>query len=138
MDKEKIAEELLEFQKKEIARLQEALTKQEEQHNLQMREEIMKVEKALEGTIDQQYSVIQKLSTQLENRNDLEGKFYVFNPLHGQPRKIYDNYAAALADAKDVAKKSGQIVFVLKIISGVKIQETVEDYSLISEEEIPF
>lgn len=102
-------------------------------------EEIRKVEKTLEGTIDQQYSEIQKLRTQLAAATDYEGKFYVFNPLKDKPRKIYDSYAAALTDAKAVSKiTDGQKILVLKIVSGVEIKEKVEDYSLIPEDEIPF
>lgn len=103
-------------------------------------EEIKKVERTLEATIDQQYAEIQKLRTQLEHAtNNRVGKFYVFNPQHGQPRKIYDSYEAAMKDAESVAKISkGQKVFVLKIVSGVQISENYEDYSLIPEEEIPF
>mgnify|MGYP005769454531 CR=1 FL=1 len=106
----------------------------------QYKEEIKQVEKNLETTIDQQYAEIQKLRTQLEHAtNNRVGKFYVFNPQHGQPRKIYDSYKAAMKDAESVAKISkGQKVFVLKIVSGVQISENYEDYSLIPEEEIPF
>lgn len=106
----------------------------------QYKEEIKQVEKNLEATIDQQYAEIQKLRTQLEHAtNNRVGKFYVFNPQHGQPRKIYDSYEAAMKDAESVAKISkGQKVFVLKIVSGVQISENYEDYSLIPEEEIPF
>ena len=106
----------------------------------QYKEEIKQVEKKLEATIDQQYAEIQKLRTQLEHAtNNRVGKFYVFNPQHGQPRKIYDSYEAAMKDAESVAKISkGQKVFVLKIVSGVQISENYEDYSLIPEEEIPF
>lgn len=103
-------------------------------------EEIKQVERTLEGTIDQQYKEIQRLRTQLEHaRNNRIGKYYVFNPQHGQPRKIYNSYEAAMKDAESVAKISkGQKVFVLKIVSGVQISENYEDYSLIPEEEIPF
>lgn len=103
-------------------------------------EEIKQVERTLEGTIDQQYEEIQRLRTQLEHaKNNRIGKFYVFNPQHGQPRKIYNSYEAAMKDAESVAKISkGQKVFVLKIVSGVQISENYEDYSLIPEEEIPF
>ena len=106
----------------------------------QYKEEIKQVEKNLEATIDQQYAEIQKLRTQLEHAtNNRVGKFYVFNPQHGQPRKIYDSYEAAMKDAESVAKISkGQKVLVLKIVSGVQISENYEDYSLIPEEEIPF
>ncbi len=106
----------------------------------QYKEEIKQVEKKLEATIDQQYAEIQKLITQLEHAtNNRVGKFYVFNPQHGQPRKIYNSYEAAMKDAESVAKISkGQKVFVLKIVSGVQISENYEDYSLIPEEEIPF
>lgn len=106
----------------------------------QYKEEIKQVEKKLEATIDQQYAEIQKLRTQLEHAtNNRVGKFYVFNPQHGQPRKIYDSYEAAMKDAESVAKISkGQKVFVLKIVSGVQISENYEDYSLMPEEEIPF
>ena len=98
------------------------------------------MKKKLEATIDQQYEEIQRLRTQLEHaRNSRIGKFYVFNPQHGQPRKIYNSYEAAMKDAESVAKISkGQKVFVLKIVSGVQISENYEDYSLIPEEEIPF
>lgn len=106
----------------------------------QYKEEIKQVEKKLEATIDQQYEEIQRLRTQLEHaRKSRIGKFYVFNPQHGQPRKIYNSYEAAMKDAESVAKISkGQKVFVLKIVSGVQISENYEDYSLIPEEEIPF
>ena len=106
----------------------------------QYKEEIKQVEKKLEATIDQQYAEIQKLRTQLEHAtNNRVGKFYVFNPQRGQPRKIYDSYEAVMKDAESVAKISkGQKVFVLKIVSGVQISENYEDYSLMPEEEIPF
>ena len=100
-------------------------------------EEVRLVEKTYEATIDQQYSELQKLRTQLANRTDLEGKFYVFNPLADKPRKIYDTYAAALEDAKKVSKVcGGQRILVLKIVSGVEINEKFIDFSL--EEEVPF
>lgn len=102
-------------------------------------DEIRQVEHNLEGTIDQQYSEIQKLRTQLAHATDYEGKFYVFNPLKDKPRKIYDSYATALTDAKAVSRiTGGQKILVLKLVSGVEIKEAVEDYSLIPEEEIPF
>lgn len=102
-------------------------------------EEIRKVEKSLEGTIDQQYSEIQKLKTQLAHATDYEGKFYVFNSLKDKPRKVYENYAAALTDAKAVSKlTNGQKILVLKIVSGVQISEKIEDYSIMPEDEIPF
>lgn len=109
------------------------LTKQLEEMNAEIRQ----VEKKYETTIDQQYSELQKLRTQLANRTDLEGKFYVFNPLADKPRKIYDTYAAALEDAKKVSKVcGGQRILVLKIVSGVEINEKFIDFSL--EEEVPF
>jgi len=102
-------------------------------------DEIRQVERSLECTIDQQYSEIQKLRTQLAAATDYEGKFYVFNPHKDKPRKVYENYAAALADAKAVSRISnGEKILVLKIVSGVQSFEKTEDYSLIPEEEIPF
>lgn len=106
--------------------------------------EIKQAEKSYEEIIDQQYEELQKLRTQLAATTDHEGKFYVFNPLQNKPRKIYDNYAAALEDAKAVSKISGgQKILVLKIISGIEIKEKIEDYSLNPEElnpegELPF
>lgn len=124
--------------KKEIAACQTKIDTLEKEIDAK-NEEIRNVEKALEGTIDQQHSEIQKLRTQLAHATDYEGKFYVFNPLQNKPRKIYDNYAAALTDAKAVSKiTGGQKILVLKIVSGVEIKEKVEDYSLIPEDEIPF
>lgn len=104
------------------------------------KEEVKKVEKALEGTIDQQYSELQKLRTQLEHATkNRKGKFYVFNPQHGMPHKIYDSYESAAKDAEKVAKISnGQKVFVLKIVSGISVEQTYEDYAIMPEEEIPF
>ena len=104
------------------------------------KEEVKKVEKTLEGTIDQQYSELQKLRTQLEHATkNRKGKFYVFNPQHGMPHKIYDSYESAAKDAEKVAKISnGQKVFVLKIVSGISIEQTYEDYAIMPEEEIPF
>lgn len=112
------------------------LTKQLEEKN----SEIKRVERSLEGTIDKQYDEIQKLKIQLEYAtNNRKGKFYVFNPQHGMPRKIYDSYEAAAKDAENVAKISnGQKVFVLKIVSGVSVEQTYEDYAIMPENEIPF
>lgn len=126
----------IEILEKELATKNEEIAVLKQAHL----DEIMHCERVLEGTIDQQDDEIRKLKTQLEHaKNNKVGKFYVFNPQHGQPRKIYDTYEAAMRDAESVAKISkGQKVFVLKIISGVQIQETIEDYSLIPEEEIPF
>lgn len=43
--------------------------------------------------------------------------YLVFNPKKGSPNKVYKNYQAALEDAKAVAKKEQQSVFVLHIDS---------------------
>lgn len=112
------------------------LTKQLEEKNAVIRQ----VEKKYETIIDKQYSELQKLRTQLEHATqNRKGKFYVFNPQHGMPRKIYDSYVAAQNDAESVAKISnGQKVFVLKIVSGVQIDKNFEDYAIMPEEDVPF
>jgi hypothetical protein len=43
--------------------------------------------------------------------------YLVFNPKKGRPNKVYKNYQTALEDAKAVAKKEQQSVFVLHIDS---------------------
>lgn len=103
-------------------------------------DKIKQIEQKYESTIDEQYSEIMKLRTQLEHATqNRKGKFYVFNPQHGMPRKIYDSYEAAQKDAESVAKISnGQKVFVLKIVSGVQIDKNFEDYAIMPEEDIPF
>lgn len=138
-------ESMKEIQEERIENLTNILLRQRDFKELQKQlaeknDEIRQVERGLEEDIDEQYEEIQRLRTQLEHaRNNRVGKFYVFNPQHGQPRKIYDSYEAAMKDAESVAKISkGQKVFVLKIVSGVQISENYEDYSLIPEEEIPF
>lgn len=45
------------------------------------------------------------------------GNFLVFNPKKGSPNKVYKNHQTALEDAKAVAKKEQQSVFVLHIDS---------------------
>ena len=138
-------ESMKEIQEERIENLTNILLRQRDFKELQKQlaeknDEIRQVERGLEEDIDEQYEEIQRLRTQLEHaRNNRVGKFYVFNPQHGQPRKIYDSYEAAMKDAESVAKISkGQKVLVLKIVSGVQISENYEDYSLIPEEEIPF
>ncbi len=138
-------ESMKEIQEERIENLTNILLRQKDFKELQKQlaeknDEIRQVERGLEEDIDEQYEEIQRLRTQLEHaRNNRVGKFYVFNPQHGQPRKIYDSYEAAMKDAESVAKISkGQKVLVLKIVSGVQISENYEDYSLIPEEEIPF
>lgn len=170
MRKQKIAEELIVLQKKELKQQGEKLQKLERffkkgfLKSMQLKkvvreadtkieileneiaalkqahlDEIRQVEHTLEGTIDQQYAEIQKLRTQLAHATYYEGRFYVFNPHKDKPRKVYESYAAALADAKAVSKISnGEKILVLKIVSGVQSFEKTEDYSLIPEEEIPF
>lgn len=100
------------------------------------------LENTLEKTIKQQSLEIQELKTQLKharsNRTDNRiGKFYVFNPDAGKPRKIYDSYEAALKDATSVSKicNSGKI-FVLKIVSEIQTSEKFEDYLI--DAEVPF
>lgn len=44
-----------------------------------------------------------------------KSNFFVFNPYRDKPNKVYKTYAAAYLDAKDVAKKSQNPVFVLRI-----------------------
>lgn len=133
------------FQEERITNLSNVLLRQREFKKLQKevsehKQEIINIERSLEGTIDKQYDEIQKLKTQLEQAtNNRKGKFYVFNPQHGMPRKIYDSYEAAAKDAEKVAKISnGQKVFVLKIVSGVSVEQTYEDYAIMPEDEIPF
>lgn len=41
--------------------------------------------------------------------------YLVFNPKHGQPNRVYKNYQTALEDAKKVAKKEQQPVYILYI-----------------------
>lgn len=103
-------------------------------------DKIKQIEQKYEATIDEQYSEIMELRTQLEHATkNRKGKFYVFNPQHGMPRKIYDSYEVAQKDAESVAKISnGQKVSVLKIVSGVQIDKNFEDYAIMPEEDVPF
>ena len=122
--------------KKQIELLKQRLETQEKLHA----EEIKKIEKALEGTIDKQYNRIKELESQLiakdfDGKNS--GKFYVYNPDAGKPKKIYKNYHEALKDAVDVAQISGDEVHVLKILTSINVDvkdETVQG----KEEEIPY
>lgn len=77
----------------------------------------------LKTTIDEQNKELMhlrnlNLKLQLENNAKFKiGKFYVFNPEAGKPRKIYHSYQAALMDAAKVSEKeNGATVYVLKII----------------------
>ena len=45
------------------------------------------------------------------------GNFLVFNPEKGSPNKVYKNINSAIEDAKSVAKKEQDRVFVLRIAS---------------------
>lgn len=138
-------EEMDKIQEERIENLTNLVMRQREFEELnkkasEQRQEMINIERSLEGTIDKQYDEIQKLKTQLEHAtNNRKGKFYVFNPQHGMPRKIYDSYEAASKDAERVAKISnGQKVFVLKIVSGVSVEQSYEDYAILPEDEIPF
>jgi len=71
------------------------------------------------------------------------GQFYVYNPSHGQPRKVYNSYDKALCDAKDVAGKTQQNVFVLQILSLCSpridvIDKTQPQCDELTEDEIPY
>lgn len=76
----------------------------------------------LKTTIDEQNKELMHLRNlnlrlQLDIAGYERGKFYVFNPEAGKPRKIYHSYQAALMDAAKVSEKeNGATVYVLKII----------------------
>lgn len=77
----------------------------------------------LKTTIDEQNKELMhlrnlNLKLQLENNAKFKiGRFYVFNPEAGKPRKTYHSYQAALMDAAKVSEKeNGATVYVLKVI----------------------
>lgn len=59
----------------------------------------------------------QLLKTQEDSKKTKTPNYLVFNPKKGSPNKVYKNYQTALEDAKAVAKKEQQSVFVLHIDS---------------------
>lgn len=59
----------------------------------------------------------QLLKTQEDSKKIKTPNYLVFNPKKGSPNKVYKNYQTALEDAKAVAKKEQQSVFVLHIDS---------------------
>lgn len=134
------------IQEERIKNLTNLLLRQREfaeQHKkiVEKEKEIKQLERKLEATIDQQYLENQRLKTQLEFAiNNKKGDFYVFNPQHGMPHKIYKTYADAMKDAESVAKISnGQKIYVLKIVAGIQINKEVADYSqYMVNDEIPF
>lgn len=56
------------------------------------------------------------------------GNFLVYNPQHGSPNKIYKNIDSAETDAKAVAKKEQQPVYILKIEKLIVPTCTFETY----------
>lgn len=76
----------------------------------------------LKTTIDEQKKELMHLRNlnlrlQLDIAGYERGKFYVFNPEAGKPRKMYYSYQAALMDAAKVSEKeNGATVYVLKVI----------------------
>lgn len=80
----------------------------------------------LKTTIDEQNKELMhlrnlNLKLQLENNAKFKiGRFYVFNPEAGKPRKMYHSYQAALMNAAKVSEKeNGATVYVLKVIREV-------------------
>lgn len=61
-----------------------------------------------------------------ETQNSTTSNFLVFNPKNGAPNKVYKNINSALEDAKSVAKKEQEPVFVLRIDSLVVPQCTFD------------
>lgn len=60
------------------------------------------------------------LRLQLDIAGYERGRFYVFNPEAGKPRKMYHSYQAALMDAAKVAEReSGATVYVLKVVAAM-------------------
>lgn len=59
----------------------------------------------------------QLLKTQEDSKKIKTPNYLVFNPKKGSPNKVYKNYQTAPEDAKAVAKKEQQSVFVLHIDS---------------------
>lgn len=59
----------------------------------------------------------QLLKIQEDSKKIKTPNYLVFNPKKGSPNKVYKNYQTALEDAKAVAKKEQQSVFVLHIDS---------------------
>lgn len=76
----------------------------------------------IKTTIDEQNKELMHLRNlnlrlQLDKTGYERGKFYVFNPEAGKPRKTYYSYQAALMDAAKVSEKeNGATVYVLKVI----------------------
>lgn len=146
----KLFEDLLGITAKneEIARLCNVITQVSDNCNKRVAslqaehfEEIRNVEKALEGTIDDQFRAIQSLRHQLKAKDfnsQNEGKFYVFNPDADKPRKTYTSYQAALDDAKDVSKIENKPIQVLKVLSTVSVSESIVDETLLDDAEVPF
>ena len=85
-------------------------------------EKLFRIDK-LKTTIDTQKKELMhlrnlNLKLQLENNAKFKiGRFYVFNPEAGKPRKMYHSYQTALMDAAKVSEKeNGATVYVLKVI----------------------
>lgn len=137
-------EALLETQEKRIERLTNIILRENKftkmkNELLKKEEEIRRVERSLEATIDRQHEEIEKLRIQLDHARNYKGQFYVFNPNKDKPRKVYYTYESALEDAKRVSKiTNGEKIFVLKIVSSVRVTEEISDYAITPEEEIPF
>lgn len=84
---------------------------------------------------------------ELEGEKEADfGNFLVFNPEKGSPNKVYKNINRAIEDAKSVAKKEQESVFVLRICSLIvpKCSFDIHDVSKsgipssFMNEEIPF
>ena len=76
------------------------------------------------------------LFNDFEAQNSAASNFLVFNPKNGAPNKVYKNINSALEDAKSVAKKEQEPVFVLRIDSLVVPQCTFDVHD-ISQSGIP-
>lgn len=71
-------------------------------------------------------------------------KFYVFNPTHGQPRKVYTSYISALNDAKQLSSVHRTDVVVLQILTKCSSRTLVDVIDMtnsadeLTEDEIPY
>ena len=84
-----------------------------------MNADLIKENQTKAAKIDQlQYAncdLLKKIEGLQEIIQSKKSNFFVFNPYRNKPNKVYKSYDAAFKDASDVATKSQNAVFVLRI-----------------------
>ena len=92
---------------------------------------VRREERGKDNSCEQQEEIMQAApETTCENEctAEVQKRYFVYNPAHGQPKKIYDSYEEAAKDMQAIADKYGEGSFyVLEIKKEIKkVQKTFQ------------